>query len=1634
MKHLLHAAAIAAFAVASAPIASAQLLDLSQMKGLSKVPPIESQILSFSGNTAQLTVDLSQSRLVHIDVDDPATIYDISLESVEPIGLTLEAYKLELNGANQVTKKTVLLSDSSFGLTDRVATFGPTLLGSGRIYLGLAAVNAVKATLRIKRTPKANVITAASKSSKTPTKVSNDTTGPADGTLRCLRPAAFDTAGADDFLLLTDPQSSVWLYHYTNTAKRLAGQSGTGSLEIRGVRNNGAHNVCVQVKKSKAVAQTAWRLIAKPTPASVFAAEPDAATPITTLATLKVDTPLRAPLDKDDTDRYRIEGEGVFDLAYRTNAKTRVCLYQGRSGGNNIQECYTGSQTKIGPFRKNADTLITIEQRGRKQGLYELTLTASRAEEETTVFEPNSTGKWQREYTGAARVSGRLSKGGDRDSFTLNPGDDAQMWRFVVLGEGVRQVQFSTVSGEIADIRRGQRNGRRLTTPDLYLQPGPLQISITGSPGPYKVIAKPLGAPPAWSELEPNYSLPRRIAFKEEIRGTLDTGDTDRFSFFLHRDADILFKMTTPAGARYRGDLSAPNLTRETINGGSWVKRVRVPAGEHVFTLSPSKTSPAEYTLSIDYADPFTATGETATIALARPLPPVQAFSVFEQVITADITVTNSGSAALKGQLRTWAERPGVIAQPAALNVPAGGSSTVSVQLVLPPDLYDGPLRLAFGALGAAGNAQASHFVDLNVDAKAPATGAREALPAPPSLIGGINVARTALGARWISVDGVKIDEKGDYARGNPYGASSLYKIIDGIIEQGQPPVGHEGYLSSNTDKTLAPVLQLPGNAAIPIAGIGIDTRMHKPIGIRAFAVDVSLDGNTWQELLSGRHETWGKPAYYAAKNGVKSAKFIRLRALDKRGAARSSLALNAFEVIAQPGASGITDLNIGDKNLGALTSNLMGMRANRDLFLDPSEQSATRLYTEKKNPTQINAAITFKNMLPADVAAVELVYGTTDKNSNFPLPTEAIVFASPKGPTGPFREITRAALPAAPQKGETLRIDFPEFITAKAIKVEFAHNGAGSLRGPANIRVLERPESDDYRSVLGVWGEWAMRRSAAKPMALAADDAAQSTLTLVPDGAEITQTVEFGKDTDTWRIAAPDSANTVRVSLAGSPGFDPSVSARDASGAALKPIEILRSDFLKTVTYVYAATPGSYVDVSVSEEKRSTVFLIDQSPSVAPFIPKIRRAIVDFAADMEQGRDAVQFKIFGGQWPKEGWYTDPIPLRQALARYPGGGNSAAEAALVDAAEKLKEEDGSRAIVIITDADANVSGDLMPALEAARARVFVIKISSGAMWQDPTVSQPTSMLWAGQTGGEVSPVLQSEDISIAYARASARLLGPKPYTISAELDTRVIDPGALEVAALTADNRSKSLDNLHIIFDASGSMLKRLEGTRRIKIAKGALQGLFFEDRLDSSQTKIGLRVFGGPPGSCESKLVEPLSTNNLVTLAKAVNAINPQNNAKTAIGASLLAAKDDMANIEGTSSILLITDGEETCGGDPLSAIESLKAAGIKTRIDVVSFALEPEIDRRTFKSWATAGGGIYADAQSSADLQAAIATAVQARFDILKEGAVVASGLSGGPLIALAPGQYTLRRDGGSDIQTFAIAQNKTTKVTLE
>jgi hypothetical protein len=130
-----------------------------------------------------------------------------------------------------------------------------------------------------------------------------------------------------------------------------------------------------------------------------------------------------------------------------------------------------------------------------------------------------------------------------------------------------------------------------------------------------------------------------------------------------------------------------------------------------------------------------------------------------------------------------------------------------------------------------------------------------------------------------------------------------------------------------------------------------------------------------------------------------------------------------------------------------------------------------------------------------------------------------------------------------------------------------------------------------------------------------------------------------------------------------------------------------------------------------------------------------------------------------------------------------------------------------------------------------------------------------------------------------------------------------------------------------------------------------------------------------------------------------------------TPIGAALKQVGSDLAGASGPKIVVLVTDGEENCGGNPGKAVKDLARSGVDVHVNIVGFALDQKSIKKQLAAWAKAGHGSYYDSTGTSDLNQAVAQAVSAPYRVLDEsGKVVATGTVNGAALQLKPGTYTV------------------------
>lgn len=198
------------------------------------------------------------------------------------------------------------------------------------------------------------------------------------------------------------------------------------------------------------------------------------------------------------------------------------------------------------------------------------------------------------------------------------------------------------------------------------------------------------------------------------------------------------------------------------------------------------------------------------------------------------------------------------------------------------------------------------------------------------------------------------------------------------------------------------------------------------------------------------------------------------------------------------------------------------------------------------------------------------------------------------------------------------------------------------------------------------------------------------------------------------------------------------------------------------------------------------------------------------------------------------------------------------------------------------------------------------------------------------------------------------------------------------VVAVTAASApcpaSTTPSSLVLVLDASGSMWGEIDGDDKIVIARRVLAGLIAElpEGIDTALVAYGHRR----AGDCDDvETVVPLGALDRGRLSAAVAALNPKG--MTPLSTSVGAAIDIIRDAPGTATVILVSDGLETCSGDPCAVVREARASGVDFVLHVVGFGID-EGDVSQLECAAQAGGGLYFGADDADELAAALTQAV--------------------------------------------------------
>lgn len=196
------------------------------------------------------------------------------------------------------------------------------------------------------------------------------------------------------------------------------------------------------------------------------------------------------------------------------------------------------------------------------------------------------------------------------------------------------------------------------------------------------------------------------------------------------------------------------------------------------------------------------------------------------------------------------------------------------------------------------------------------------------------------------------------------------------------------------------------------------------------------------------------------------------------------------------------------------------------------------------------------------------------------------------------------------------------------------------------------------------------------------------------------------------------------------------------------------------------------------------------------------------------------------------------------------------------------------------------------------------------------------------------------------------------------------------VAALGLALPAVAAERAIIVLDGSGSMWAQIDGKARITIARETLHEVLatLPDDLE-----LGFMTYGHrEKGNCDDieMLIEP-AVGTGAAIAAAADDINPKG--MTPISDAVRLAAEDLRFTEQKATVILITDGLETCEVDPCALASDLESQGIDFTTHVLGFGLSDEEGQQVACLAENTGGKYLSANDGDALVEALTATVAQ-------------------------------------------------------
>ncbi|NJM29423.1 MAG: VWA domain-containing protein [Rhizobiales bacterium] len=217
-----------------------------------------------------------------------------------------------------------------------------------------------------------------------------------------------------------------------------------------------------------------------------------------------------------------------------------------------------------------------------------------------------------------------------------------------------------------------------------------------------------------------------------------------------------------------------------------------------------------------------------------------------------------------------------------------------------------------------------------------------------------------------------------------------------------------------------------------------------------------------------------------------------------------------------------------------------------------------------------------------------------------------------------------------------------------------------------------------------------------------------------------------------------------------------------------------------------------------------------------------------------------------------------------------------------------------------------------------------------------------------------------------------------------------------------------------LVLDASGSMWGQINGKSKMEIAKEVVAKVVGTWK---PSDELGLVAYGHrEKGSCDDiqVLSEPGALDASAYL-KSVNGLNPKG--KTPMTKAVRMAAESLKYTKRKATVILVSDGIETCGLDPCAVADEIERLGVELTVHTVGFGLDDKGAVAQLQCLAERTGGIAVTANNADELEDALKKTVATAPSPPPEPAAPEFNLIGSVKMAEnaeLPGALSLRRMG--------------------